>query len=501
MNIYSRKQIWKKALIALGVLIILLSFWYTDQMVKNIAREERNKVRLWAEAIQKKARLVNYTDQLFAKLRGEERKKVELYVEASERLASKDPNVDIVFLTHILTDNTTVPVILTDKNLRPKFSRNLDTIIENDPVLLQQEVMVMKALYDPIEIKYEDQTDYLYYKDSRIISELEQTFADLQQSFINEVVSNSASVPVIITNEEKNELIAVGNLDSSRYSSPELMSELIQELSETNLPIEVHLQEGSTQYIYYEDSWILTQLKYYPFVQFGVIGTFILIAYYLFNMARRAEQNQVWVGLAKETAHQLGTPLSSLLGWVEYMKSKDTDLAMAAELEKDINRLEVITDRFSKIGSTPELHTMDLRTALLSTTEYMEKRSPRKIHFSSDKIPDNLEVKLNPSLFSWVIENLCKNAIDAMGGQGLLTFQAGTTDKKIWIDISDTGKGIPSREKKTIFEPGYTTKKRGWGLGLTLSKRIIEEYHRGKIFVKNSKPGEGTTFRITLNRA
>ncbi len=502
MDIYRQKQNWKKLLLLFAALIIALSFWYTNRLVQNISVEQKKQVQLWAEAIKKKARLVNYTERLFRELRDEERKKVELWVEANKRLSNPDNNIDLGFLTKILTDNTTVPVIWTGSDGTVKASRNLPESIKNNQKAIQKEIELMKSLYDPIEINYlGNQTDYLYYKDSRLFEELKQTFSDLQKSFISEVVSNSASVPAVITNASQDNILFSGNVDSNKINTPEKAALLIAEMKSANVPIEIVLQDQKS-FILYQDSWILTQLRYYPFVQFGVVGLFILIGYYFFSTSRRAEQNRVWVGMAKETAHQLGTPLSSLLGWVEYIKSKGEDKTLAKELEKDVQRLEIITDRFSKIGSVPELHPLDLKDVLSRAISYHEARSSKKVMFQiKDYTSGNRLVKLNEPLFNWVIENLVRNAIDAMSGKGTITLSVVEENQQIHLDVEDTGKGMSAQHKKNVFNPGVTSKKRGWGLGLTLSKRIIEEYHQGKIVVKASKIDEGTVFRITLQRA
>lgn len=504
MNIYKRKIIWKRILFVLALLIVLSSLWYSSLLVDRISREERKKVELWAEAIQKKANLVNYTDKLFDKLRNEERKKVELYVEAIKRLTNPDPNFnpDYSFLSRVVTNNTTVPVILTDEEKNIKNTRNIDSTVSQIPEELKALLREMEGKYDPIEINYYgEERDYVYYKDSRLFEELQKVFEDLQQSFISEVVSNAVSVPVIYTDSSQTQILAHGNIDTTQLTSAEGQKELIETLKEENPPIKVELQEGHFNYIFYRDSWILTQLKYYPFIQFMVIGVFMLIAYFLFSNSRRAEQNQVWVGMAKETAHQLGTPLSSLMAWLELMKAKGNDQKMVMELEKDINRLGTITERFSKIGSAPVLDQKNMIQVVEHAISYIKSRSSQKVQFSIEHPgTEDFMAKVNVPLFEWVVENLCKNALDAMEGVGNLTLTIGETGDQIYIDVADTGKGIPPAEKKTVFQPGYTTKKRGWGLGLSLSKRIIEDYHSGKIFVKTTKVGEGTTFRILLNK-
>lgn len=273
-----------------------------------------------------------------------------------------------------------------------------------------------------------------------------------------------------------------------------------------HFPIKVTLRDNhgnlfGVQYIYYQNSYLLTQLKYYPYVQLSIIIIFGLITFGIFNYSRSAEQNQVWVGLAKETAHQLGTPLSSLIAWIEYLKSSYPEDENIEELNKDIARLEMITARFSSIGSTPQLKSENAFDIVQSAIEYLQSRLSKKIKIHLSVFPNrNVEAKINKDLFQWVMENLCKNAVDAMEGIGDITVNIlRVNDGMVAIDIKDTGKGIAKNRVGKIFQPGFTTKKRGWGLGLTLVKRIIENYHQGKIFVKRSEINKGTTFRILLN--
>jgi signal transduction histidine kinase len=499
-NIYYKKIIWKRLLIVIALLIVGLSMWYTRILAERIAVEERKKVQLWAEAISKKAKLVNYTDKLFMKLRDEERKKVELWVEATKRVTNSDLNTDLTFLTRIITDNTTVPVILTDENKRIKTHKNIDAEIASSPEKLQAELALMEAQYDPIEINYyEQEKDLLFYRNSNLYLELQKVFDDLETSFIAEVVSNSASVPVIYTDESKTKVIDFGNISPELLADSAKIEALIKSMVLENAPIEIHLQENKTNYIFYRDSDLLRQLRFYPFIQLGVIGLFILIAYILFSSARKAEQNQVWVGMAKETAHQLGTPLSSLMAWAEILKTENLPPKYTEELNKDIDRLNVITERFSKIGSSPELENVNVKQLIENSLSYLKPRTSSRINMDVYADNNEIEAKLNIPLFEWVLENLTKNAIDAMEGEGNISFSIEKQDNKVIIDVSDTGKGIPATNRKTVFNPGYTTKKRGWGLGLSLTKRIIENYHNGKIFVKQSELNKGTTFRIILN--
>lgn len=499
MNIYSKKQIWKYILGVFALLIIGSSFWYTSRLVTKIENEERQKVRLWAEAIRKKANLVKYTNELFTKISEQERNKVELWAEATKKLASDETILDYTFVLKVVADNTTVPVILSDDEGNVVSYRNLDggNLSKEE---LHEEMQEMGTLNPPIEILiYGGRKNFLFYKDSKLFADLKRILDDLVKSFISEIVVNSASVPVIFMDESKTEVLSFGNIDSATVYNETTRMALIHEMISQNEPIAIDLGEDQRSYIFYKDSELLTQLKFYPFVQFGIIGLFILVSYWLFSLARRAEQNQVWVGLAKETAHQLGTPLSSLMAWVELLKAQGVDESTTTEMYKDVQRLETITDRFSKIGSAPKLEEHNIYEVLENAIDYMRGRTSNKVKITV-KAEGQSNVLLSVSLFNWVVENLCKNAIDAMDGNGKIDIEVREKNGTVEIDVTDTGKGIPTNKQKAIFEPGYTTKQRGWGLGLSLTKRIIEDYHQGKIFVHQSTEGKGTTFRIILNK-
>jgi signal transduction histidine kinase len=319
-------------------------------------------------------------------------------------------------------------------------------------------------------------------------------------TFLNDIIIQNTSIPIIIV-DSLDQILDTKNITYPEDRKEKVLSRELRKMKGENEPIVIVLSEKEKQYLYYSNSVLLENLKYYPIVQFAVIFLFILVAYFAFSSSRNAEQNQVWVGMSKETAHQLGTPISSLMAWVELLKMQNIDEGLIAEFEKDTERLQKITERFSKIGSVPELLLTDVAETVGSTVEYLKTRSSGKVKFilGFDQ-QKRYEVPMNASLFSWVIENLCKNAIDAMNNVG--TIQVSITDKsdQIFIDVSDTGKGISKAYFKTVFQPGFTTKKRGWGLGLSLAKRIVENYHRGKIFLKQSEINKGTTFRIILNK-
>lgn len=503
MNIYTKKQLWKFWLFLAASFIIAFSLWYTDTLVNKIAQDERKKVKLWAEAIQKKAALVKYTNDLFNKIKEEERKKVELWANGTRQLANPALNMnDVSFIFEVIKDNETVPVILTDAKATIISSRNLDSTRSNDKIYLRQELALMRSQHDPIVINiFRGQKNYLYYKDSKLFSELKRNFDELINSFISEIVVNSASIPVILTDSSKSNILAFGNVDSLKINEKAFAEETIIAMSSKKTPLEIDLGEGGKSFIFYQDSFLLTQLKYYPYVQFVIIGLFLLIAYTLFSTARKAEQNQVWVGMSKETAHQLGTPLSSLMAWLEILRSKNIGPEIIDELEKDVKRLETITERFSKIGSVPKLEKANVCGILENAINYIKSRTSKNVQFKINPLNGReVQAMINVPLFEWVIENLARNSVDAMDGNGSVTIDIMEQQQFVYIDISDTGKGLPKSKFKTIFEPGYTTKKRGWGLGLSLSKRIIENYHSGKIFTKSSELNKGTTIRIVLNK-
>lgn len=322
---------------------------------------------------------------------------------------------------------------------------------------------------------------------------------------VTEILNANKSIPVILADEDKNPLYHENiSLPETlpEAAKTEILKQRIRSMEQAHDPIEVPLGEGLAQYIYYDDSALARQVRFFPIIQLLVIGFIGALAYITFTTSKRSEQNRVWAGLAKETAHQLGTPISSLIAWVEYFRSDSAfDESIIVEIEKDIQRLQTITDRFSNIGSAPNFKEEDIPNIIEKIVNYLEKRLSTKVKINvTPKYGQKMVARLNRPLFEWVIENICKNAVDAMNGVGRIDIYILNTkdDGMVQIDICDTGKGIPKSKLKTVFQPGYTTKRRGWGLGLTLVKRIIEHYHKGKIFVKRSDPKSGTVFRILL---
>ena len=329
-------------------------------------------------------------------------------------------------------------------------------------------------------------------------------------TFYSDILTSNTSVPLILTDSVDNILstrnikMRDGITEEARVKAEKKELAIMKEAYEPILVTVRDLENDQVinyQYVYYRNSDLLYQLKYYPYIQLSIIFIFGLIVYMIFSYSKTAEQNRIWAGLAKETAHQLGTPLSSLMAWVEYFRADENTAnnEIAVELDKDIKRLEMITSRFSNIGSVPVLQEENVYEIVKNTVNYLESRVSRKVNFKISAITEETYADLNKPLFEWVIENICKNAVDAMSGVGEITINIiKANEGRVIIDITDTGKGISKANMKKIFSPGYTTKKRGWGLGLTLVKRIIENYHRGQISVKSSEPDVGTTFRIVL---
>ena len=318
--------------------------------------------------------------------------------------------------------------------------------------------------------------------------------------FLFSIIDNNNTVPVILA-DELNNIISSKNFNPEKLKDPKYLDKTLQKIKEVREPIVIDLGDNHFNLIYYKDSIILTMLIYYPYIQLSIIVLFIFVSYLAFNSSLVADRNQVWVSMSKETAHQLGTPTSSLAGWIEVLQQMYPEIKITEELSRDVERLEKITERFSRIGSKATLSPTDLTQTLLQTIDYLRTRISSKVFFKTDFDSNKaLIIPLNVALFEWVVENVAKNAIDAMGGDGIITFQVKESGKNVIIDVSDTGKGIPKSDFKKIFFAGFSTKQRGWGVGLSLTKRIIEDYHNGKIFVKYSEIGRGSCIRIILSK-
>lgn len=329
--------------------------------------------------------------------------------------------------------------------------------------------------------------------------EMASNAENMNMNLVAQILKSNTTIPVILYDKKEN-FYTSANIDLPELDDQIFLKQRAESFKKRHDPIIIEA-EGFDQYIYYDDSYTLKQLQLYPYVQLGVLFIFMITAFFALFTTMRMEQDRLWVGLSKETAHQLGTPISSLLAWLEYLKLKETDQSIVRDMEKDVDRLQMITDRFSKIGSVPALEPKNMVDIIHRSIAYLEKRISKKVVFVVELSDKPLYAQVNEPLLSWVIENLTKNAVDAMSGQGQIIYQLSEKGKFVSLDIQDTGKGIPKSKFRTIFNPGYTTKSRGWGLGLSLAKRIIESYHKGRIYVKTSEIGVGTTFCIELKKA
>lgn len=495
----TRRTYWKWLLFVSAAIIFTVIIVYSNKLIRKIAAEERQRIEIWAGAITYKAQLINETEKLFDSIRIEEGNQAAIFAKAVKKVADASLDEDITFYQDIISSNTTVPTIIA----RP--DGNIDAAANvPDSVLRKRNIRELGSSikeYDSLKLPYYHR-DYvmIYYKNSHIYGDFREMIENLLESFFQETVINSASVPVIITDSTQINVIAAGNIDSSVIVSPFKVNARLEKMRDENEPIVLDWLDHGKCYVFYEESSVLKQLRLFPFIQYGIILVFVLIAYLLFNVSRRSEENRVWVGMSKETAHQLGTPISSLMAWTELLKEMPVDPSIPEEMGKDVHRLETIAQRFSKIGSVPELGKADVVELIDNFTKYLQTRISSLVNITFEKPDHEIYLNLNKQLFEWVIENLCKNSADAMNGKGDITISITEEKDEVFIDIEDTGKGIPSKMQKRIFSPGYTSKNRGWGLGLTLAKRIINNYHRGKLFVKSSVIDVGTVMRIKMRR-
>ena len=499
-NLYTNTKRWKWALAVIALLLIAASLWYTNRLVKSIAEQETKQVKMWAAAMEQHAVMMQSTEEFFNKVSEQEQLRVELLANAYRRLMDIKSNENTATYVDIIRNNISIPLVLTDEKGNILSSNNLPPEQEGKTAF-DTEMRRAYSKFPPIKIDpgY-GIVQYLYYNESRIYTDLKTVLEDMVDHFMEEITLNSVGAPVIITNEDQSQILGFGNLDSIQMQDTNFVKQQLDIMMAENDPLQIDFMNKGKATIFYRTSDLVEQMRYYPIILILVFALFLLIAYLLFSSARRSEQNQVWAGMAKETAHQLGTPISSLMGWVELLKMQEEPFVGTYEMEKDIERLQIVTDRFSKIGSVPVPEPTDINYLIRDTMDYLQKRFSKKFEFEINLPEGELIMPLIPSLFRWVLENLTKNAVDAMGDHGKITLDLIDDGDHIHLDLSDTGKGIPKSQIKQVFNPGFTSKKRGWGLGLSLAKRIIEDYHKGKIFVKSSVVGEGTTFRITLKK-
>jgi hypothetical protein len=516
MNVYSSKQKWKIVLLIIALVIVGLSLWFSNSIVQKVSDKEVFRAKQWAETIKKKAELVELTNRTFRQLRAYERKKIQLYLSAMQEISkpvSGDVFPDYSFPVSIMNENKDIPVILLDDQNQVSTHINVN-IEEKDiqsafPNLSKKEITrkfedslialakTWELHHQPIRIEVvKGLVITSYYSDSKQILKLESERDSLIRSFNNELIRDTKLIPVVLVDAKSKQLIA-SNLEQNKLSD-ENFSKTLNELSAHNKPILLSFKEAGDNELYFGNSPDLEQLQLYPYIQFVIFGLFIFIGYLLFNTFRNAEQNQIWAGMAKETAHQLGTPLSSLMAWVQLLEAQNIDPSIVQEMQRDVDRLDTVSQRFSKIGSATHLEKGNITETIQGSITYLRPRISNKVAFSFEAPNEPIYVLHNKHLMEWVMENIIRNAVDSMESSGHLTVHIHTSPERVNIDISDTGKGIQPKQYKTIFEPGFTTKKRGWGLGLSLVKRIVKEYHKGKVFVLHSELGKGTTFRINL---
>ena len=402
-NIYDSRRIWKVVFLAISLLLVALFLYISNNLVKDLAEQERERMEIWADATRELVTMGSSGDM------------------DEEGNLIGNSGTDVNFLLNIIEANHNIPVLLVDEEGNIQDHRNF-------------------RMPDPSDVP------------------LQESPANL-----------------------------------------EYLNKKLRHLKNSENKIDIKIDENTTQYLYYEDSTLLRRLSYFPYIQLAVLILFFAIAYFALMSIKRAEQNKVWVGLSKETAHQLGTPISSLMAWTQLLDSMGVDKSIVTDMDKDVKRLSTIADRFSKIGSMPDKELVPINEAVVSSLEYMRARIPKRmsLHIHTNDQTNN-GVMLSQTLFAWVMENLTKNAVDAMDGEGQLDITVEDSPNNAVILVKDTGKGIPRKNFKNVFNPGFTTKKRGWGLGLTLVKRIIEEYHNGQIYIKESEVGKGTTFGIEL---
>lgn len=487
----------KWLILAITVLLAVVALVEINRVSIQMRKAEVEKVKLWANAISQKAQLVDYSEQFFASVARDERRKMELYTNILRSFDNMGGDADADFsldYVRYIVDSCETAIIIT----------NADSII-TVPSEWAGEKLEGKRLEEfshnePFHYRIWGMKMTLYYKESRIYTDLCAVLDGFNKSFLDEITNNGVLVPVLVVDSLQGQVLASGNLQQNEFNTPEALSSRLCEMEEENDPIEFRLPDGQRAYLFYENTPMLKAMRWVPLLYLFVFGVLLLVSYYLFRTARSMEQNRIWVGMAKETAHQLGTPISSLMAWTQYLEGKTFNAQYAEEINKDLKRLETVAHRFSKIGSVPELEYEGVCAAINNALAYLSTRSSRKVKFVTSFPDEDIRVPLNSYLFEWVIENVCKNAIDAMEGVGTFTVVVSADSRHVYIDLGDTGRGMPPSVQKRVFDSGFSTKPRGWGLGLSLSRRIINNYHRGRIFVKYSVEGQGTVFRIVLNR-
>ncbi|MBP3764136.1 MAG: HAMP domain-containing histidine kinase [Bacteroidales bacterium] len=487
----------KITLMALLLALSLVALWQVQKVAHEVRLGEEAKIRLWANAISQRNQMADATREFFEQATLDEHRKLRLYTDILQSFNDPDQTTDLRFslaYIHYIVDSAHTPIIITTAT---------DSLITVPQELagqkLEGDLLAEYSHNPPFHYRIWGMPMALYYKESQYYTQLRQVLEGYTRSFLTDITANS--VPVLIVDSSRRQLLALGNIDSSEVDTPAKLQRRLEATERSNTPVQITLPSGNRAYVYYEKSPLLRTLRWVPTLYLFIALVLLITGYLFFRTAHTMEQNRIWVGLAKETAHQLGTPISSLSGWLEYLRGKEFTPQYATEVEKDLRRLGTITQRFSKIGSVPELQDTNVRETVEQAVQYLEGRTSRKIHYTVS-FPDDQPfiAPLNGHLFEWVIENLCRNAADAMDGAGTITIVGSQDTRHIYLDISDTGRGMSPSVQKHIFDSGFTTKARGWGLGLPLARRIINQYHRGRLYLKYSVPGQGSCFRIVLRK-
>jgi len=490
--------------ILLGCSIIaFVLFIPMNTIIKKFRKDEMQKVELWAKAISNKSDLVQHTQEFYNKVTEDEQDRLQQFIEAYKIIMSQSLDADLnspqlSFYTKIIMDNKTIPVIITDEFNNITFTQNIN--LEKNQTVLAGDLLKKFTQRKPFEYEVYGMKFKLYYTTSEAYTNMKKVLDELGNNLLDEITENTILIPVILTDSTHTTIFACGNIPLNKLSN-EKKAKTIEDMISQSQPIKISMVNGRTGYVYYKKSPTITLLKYYPLLYFFVLMIAVVMFFMIFRTIKESEQNKVWVGLGKETAHQLGTPISSLMAWIELLKMNPDNQEACKEMDKDIRKLNVVSQRFSQIGSKPDLKPQDITILIYNIVSYMQMRIPKKVIIKVDiPLTEPIVLPINKPLLEWTIENLIKNAVDAMEGNGTITISLKDMGSHIHLDISDTGKGMFFRQYSKIFKPGFTTKKRGWGMGLSLVKRIIEEYHSGKIYVKNSIINVGTTFRIELNK-
>ena len=487
----------KRLLFVAAAAIVVVTLGYTQHLASIIREEEQRKVDLWVEAVKQRAELVAYTQTLFEDLGKEEQKRADRLASAYRLIQEAPDGTDLTFAGDFLVNNKIVPVIITNREGEVVYKVNVPPPPAGTPEQAYYDSIRRTEMGGNPPIVFDEVGQTIYYAESLRLRTLREAMDEVIESFISETVINSASVPVMLVDSSATRVVKAQGIDTSALSTPEALKARYTQMAESNLPIPVYLPGEGWHMVFYEESPVLTQLRYFPAVQLLLIAAFLLVAYLVFSASRRAEQNRVWVGMAKETAHQLGTPLSSLMAWSELLASKGTDSEALREMDKDIARLQVVAERFSKIGSEAQLALDNPAEVVQETALYMRPRVSKHVELKVDISDNEGRLPLSKPLFSLVLENLIRNAVDAMDGEGVLVLRSQWEEGSYVLEVKTMEKACPNPWPKKCLTPG-SPPNQGVGSGLSLAKRIVEEVHGGQIVVASSEPGKGSCFRLVF---